>query len=300
MGQLIHLPGLKFHLFELRGILKCSSVREGKLPREYEFSDSDVETDDSDSGSNGAPPKRWDGVEASAVGLQMRLFKNDSRLEMEFEGKDGSSAAWVFSGMEQVGGRAMYASMGVQTLAVATKEQGMQTAVRGLKDAGSQVEVLGTMRDKSMQTEGCWEEAEKQSKVIHERATTSGALVDTGIQNDDDAAALEPDNNAQLVTGTKRKRLSSPAPPDKRARSTHTSAPWPRHLYAEGYRSAPQFKGDIGKLHIDLGNATVWYEGWYGKEHMRCKEKKQVDLRERLSKFPSFLPPYLSSDRQYR
>jgi hypothetical protein len=91
------------------------------------------------------------------------------------------------------------------------------------------------------------------------------------------------------TTTTDLKRRASPTPTSteplsKRAKSSHNSEPWPRHLYMTCYRNIPSFKGDVGTLHIDLDHGTVWFEGWYGKEHTRVYERKQIDVRDKLSK----------------
>ncbi|CAO2657315.1 Nn.00g034410.m01.CDS01 [Neocucurbitaria sp. VM-36] len=64
----------------------------------------------------------------------------------------------------------------------------------------------------------------------------------------------------------------------RRAKSTHDGPPWPRHLYMTCHRTFPIFKGEKGTLHIDLKHCTAWFEGWYGRDHMRVFERKQLDL----------------------
>jgi hypothetical protein len=64
--------------------------------------------------------------------------------------------------------------------------------------------------------------------------------------------------------GLKRKapsRSTVQQPLSKLAKSTHDSKPWPRHLYMECARITPVFKGDVGTLHIDLGESMTWFEG---------------------------------------
>lgn len=103
-----------------------------------------------------------------------------------------------------------------------------------------------------------------------------------------DHAVLE--QSATASTNLKRKTSSSPAPSaplHKRAKSTHDGPPWPRHLYMACFRSYPIFNGDVGMLHIDVEKATVWFEGWYGRPHSRRFERRQLDLRDPLSKSAS-------------
>lgn len=81
------------YVLELQGSLKCTLTRNGKKPNVYEFdeSDSDYESHTmSDSEDLGDQLKA--GIDASGVGIRLRLFQNDGSLTLEFEGKNGSTA----------------------------------------------------------------------------------------------------------------------------------------------------------------------------------------------------------------
>lgn len=45
----------------------------------------------------------------------------------------------------------------------------------------------------------------------------------------------------------------------------------------------PCFKGGLGKLHVDVVDGTVYFEGWSGEDNTWCEDKKQVDLQKELS-----------------
>jgi hypothetical protein len=116
MRKLISLLGLRFYLFELRGSLTYTHTRNGKGPKVYEICESDIEDEvESDSSSTEGTTKPRPGVDASAVGVQLRLVKNDGLLTIEFEGKDGSAAQWTFDGNELLGGGSMVAAAATQT-----------------------------------------------------------------------------------------------------------------------------------------------------------------------------------------
>ncbi|KAH4060477.1 hypothetical protein HBH49_002790 [Parastagonospora nodorum] len=116
MRELISLLGLRFYLFELRGSLTYTHTRNGKGPKVYEICESDIEDEvESESSSTESTTKPRPGVDASAVGVQLRLVKNDGLLTIEFEGKDGSAAQWTFDGNELLGGGSMVAAAATQT-----------------------------------------------------------------------------------------------------------------------------------------------------------------------------------------
>jgi len=116
MRDLISNPGLKFYLFELRGSLTYTHTRNGKAPKVYEICESDIDDEsESDSSTNAGTTYLKSGVDASAVGIQLRLLKNDGLLKFEFEEKDGSAAVWMFNGTEPLGGIGMVAAAATQT-----------------------------------------------------------------------------------------------------------------------------------------------------------------------------------------
>jgi hypothetical protein len=93
MHELISYLGLRFYLFELQGNLKYTHTRNIKAPKVYETCESDIEDgNDSDTSSTEKAPKLKSGIDASAVGIQLRLIKNDGLFKIEFEGRNGASA----------------------------------------------------------------------------------------------------------------------------------------------------------------------------------------------------------------
>jgi hypothetical protein len=68
-------------------------MRAGKPEKQYVLSEADFENanEPNDSESQSVPSDR-PGPELSAVGIRLRLLKNDGLLQMDFEGTDGNSA----------------------------------------------------------------------------------------------------------------------------------------------------------------------------------------------------------------
>lgn len=83
MRELIANPGLKSYLFNIRGLLTCTHTRNGKEPNNGKIHMSDIDDEgESDSGSTEDTAKLKSGVDASAVGIQFLLIKNDGLLEL--------------------------------------------------------------------------------------------------------------------------------------------------------------------------------------------------------------------------
>ncbi|KAF2867905.1 hypothetical protein BDV95DRAFT_597664 [Massariosphaeria phaeospora] len=267
MLQLISDPGLKFHLFELRGTLKYSLTRNDKPPREYELSQADFEDHDMEEDGDNEPPLS-NGRDASAVGFGLRLIKNDGLLRMEFEGLDGGAASWAFSGLEELRSGPMYAMAGVQTEGMAMKDTAMQTWTMAVKEMGVQTMAMLT-KDSAMQTEA------KSDNTTSPVATSQITLIghDTGTDTN-------VEKEKAPVAGNKRKRTADPEPFDEDTRSTIDSPSLPQHLYIHCTRTKPVSKVKCGALHIDLKEGSVWFEGASGKEHSWYREQTQVDLRD--------------------
>lgn len=116
MRQLIRLPGLRLVLFELQGSLTYSQTRNGEKSEPRTIRDCDIEDEtNSDDDSTGGLATIKSGIDASAVGIHLRLTKNDGLLKLHFEGHEGSCADWVFEGLPINGGQRMVASALTQT-----------------------------------------------------------------------------------------------------------------------------------------------------------------------------------------
>jgi hypothetical protein len=356
------LPGIKFYLLELRGWLRYTLTRPGKAPKVFKLCDADL--DDNDVYK---PEKLKHGLDASAVGIQLRLLKNDGVLKVEFEGKDGAVANWTFNGLALVHGGRMVAAAATQTdvevkiedLEVEVKNEETQTNVVIMQSTGfqtkgvtvSNAEVQTTFPDVPLHRQlpglvkilGPFIDTPTSKKLIEDtlsmlkvsmrcarpvlehnaaartdpavlardlkevltrmdlpqdQLSKEGAWIsstDTWTQTESIKEAQAECDTSQNTTTTnpdlKRKASTTTVlrpPLHKRAKSTHDSQPWPRHIYMECSRSVPTFKGEKGVLHIDLEEGTAWFEGWYGGPNTRVYERKQVLLTDKTSKqFPS-------------
>jgi hypothetical protein len=255
MYELIFNPGVQFELFKLRGLLTYNFTRAGKPEKQYVLSEADFEdtneSNDSDPQSvlSGRP-----GPELSAVGIRLRLLKNDGLLRMEFEGTDGSSAKWMFEGLN------------IETSHQATEDNSTQTITALDAQSSSEMEsaqttnVAGSPEMTSTAT---------QSDIAIEPSTSNSAYINT----------ITDENTGR----PSKKRKASPDPQaellHKCAKSKHDSAPWPRYIYMDCWREKPISKTDLGKLIIDIKKATVTYEDKHGKDYAQITELKQVDLR---------------------
>jgi hypothetical protein len=374
MHELISHLGVRFYLFELNGSLKYTLTRRGQAPKLYEICESDVEDGrSSDSSSTDETKSIKAGIDASAVGIQLRLIKNDGVLEIDFEGKNGSTARWTFSGVEMSGGTlvatastqtdivpneylmcgedkrkiakmkhketqtatAFTHTTGVQTVEPMTTNTGVQTTPRQaplcpqipqtinipgsfintplekilLEVAQESLEARGPILDRYATTRRVYDLlketfapcAEAKTKTKESRLL-NGACKSTLLTSTSNETSSESDTAGRLLPShspfvndpktkkdLKRKAstsLEGTKPLHKRAKSKHDSEIWPRHIYMECFRITPIFKGDVGVLHIDLEEAAVWFEGWYGKENMRVYERKQFNLSDVTSKKP--------------
>lgn len=116
MRELISIPGLQFQLFELHGSLTYTFTRAGRPAVQSVLSELDYVdlTRDEDS-EDGMPQPKKPGLDASAVGIQVRVLKNDGQLQLDFEARDGGSAKWVFDGLSANDKTPLSASASTQT-----------------------------------------------------------------------------------------------------------------------------------------------------------------------------------------
>ena len=93
---LVKFAGLALYIHELQsGTLILTHERPNKDPRVHKVYDEDFE-DSSDPLDAEAVGRLEPGLEASTVGLSLRLIKNDGVLKVAHEGKHGGVVDWVF------------------------------------------------------------------------------------------------------------------------------------------------------------------------------------------------------------
>jgi DNA-binding transcriptional ArsR family regulator len=124
--ELISHPGLRIYIFKLSGTLTYTLTISNKPLHYFELSDANFEDVllQTKEKSSVVPI----GLDASAVGAALKIVKNDRVVDLNFEGRDGSTAVWKFDGLTEVRERAkMYATASVQTVSAAMVEIGVQT-----------------------------------------------------------------------------------------------------------------------------------------------------------------------------
>lgn len=164
MYELISNPGLRFELFDLRGLLTYTFERDGKPAKQYILSTADFEDASGDEDDTEKPPPKKPGAEISAVGTRLRLLKNEGLLRMVFEGEEGASADWSFEGLGFVAGKPMLASASTQThtdpdkcstcgrgadVLKVVQDHGIQTDTKALQESGSQTDVKAGVQPKA-------------------------------------------------------------------------------------------------------------------------------------------------------
>lgn len=284
MHHFISHIGLKFYLIELQGTLTYEYTKAGRPAKQYEISEKDVEdAGSSEAGDSETTTALKVGLDASAMGICVRLTKNDGLLQMKFEGREGRTAEWTFHGLKETSHRKMTASSSTQTHVDAGKcvlcgNEGPKQHV--LRDCASQTEVV-TIRGVSSRAEGAMQAKDATSSFVKPEARTNTAFSSTSTRADScqtkGVASTEP----------KRKASSTPhseAPLHKCAKSEPDSLPCPSIIYMECQRFHPVRKGDVGRLIVSIEEGTVWYEDAYGQPFARTMERRQVDLRMPKSK----------------
>ena len=289
MHLFISLVGLQFYIFKLEGTLTYEHTKTGKPPKQGAISETDIEDASDYEGDemDSFHPLR-SGLDASAVGLQLRLTKNAGLLHMKFEGRDGNKAEWIFQDLQPTGTGGIVASVGTQTYVNPDKCMtcGHEKANRKTtQDFASQTNVV-TIQGITFSAEAAIQTAKQiESEVIESIATLQPASGTTHANMQD--ASCQTERTKKVSKGLKRKTTIPPpadAPLHKRAKSKHDSEPWPRQIYMDCHRLYPISKSDLGRLVIDIAEGSVWYEDTYGKNHARVVERKQIDLSKTSSK----------------
>ena len=253
-GSLVWFAGLALCVQHLQsGTLTLNHERPNKKRTVYVMDEEDFrDTFDDFDDETVADPES--GLEASAVGLNLRLIKNDGVLKVTFEGEHGGVVDWTFQGLGNANAGSMTACAFTQTMS----------------ETSTSCECMGMLppqlSNSTIQT--------VNTDPIPERIARPRAL----------SLSIISTTETRPFKRKATEDMEQPKP-HKRARSSQDSVPWPNHLHMTCFRTQPVFKSNIGTLHIDLIDGTVWFEGWYGKANARTYEKQQIDLCDPSSKF---------------
>ncbi|KAI4712946.1 hypothetical protein J4E89_001924 [Alternaria sp. Ai002NY15] len=244
-GFLVKLAGFALYVHNLQsGRLTLLHERPNREPTVYTLNEEDFE-ENADELDDEIVATMEPGIEASAVGLSLRLMKNDGVLKATFESEHHGVADWIFHGLRGSNGGRMNACAFTQTA--------------------------------SETSAGC-----KCTEIVPPELSNS-TIQTVSTHPIPDRIAQPLPSGLSMISTTETRPLKRKATedmdqpiPHKRAKSTPKSPPWPNHLYMTCFRTHPISKSDIGTLHIDLIVGSVWFEGWYGKANARTYEKKQI------------------------
>ncbi|CAN9314469.1 unnamed protein product [Alternaria alternata] len=255
---LVKFAGLTLYIHELQSsTLVLTHERPNKDPRVHKVYEEDFE-DTADELEAEALEKLEPGVEASVEGLSLRLIKNDGVLNIVYEGKDGEIVDWKFQGLT-----GMMASVSTQTVSETQPKLSTSTIHAMAIDPAPQ--------------RMTWPLRSKLSSI----SSIETRPIKTLTKDEEEVPARAAVGAGENEHEHKKTKHTLRSPPHELARTTHESRPWPNHLFMACYRLRPISESDIGILHIDLVEGTVWYEAWHGRAHVSQQTymRKQVDLR---------------------
>ncbi|CAN9350933.1 unnamed protein product [Alternaria alternata] len=255
---LVKFAGLTLYIHELQSsTLVLTHERPNKDPRVHKVYEEDFE-DTADELEAEALEKLEPGVEASVEGLSLRLIKNDGVLNIVYEGKDGEIVDWKFQGLT-----GMMASVSTQTVSETQPKLSTSTIHAMAIDPAPQ--------------RMTWPLRSKLSSI----SSIETRPIKTLTKDEEEVPARAAVGAGENEHEHKKTKHTLRSPPHELARTTHESRPWPNHLFMACYRLRPISESDVGILHIDLVEGTVWYEAWHGRAHVSQQTymRKQVDLR---------------------
>ena len=245
MRELISSPGLQFELFELHGSLTYTFTRAGRPAVQNVLSDLDLVdlTRDEDS-EDGMPQPKKPGLDASAVGIHVGVLKNDGRLQLDFEARDGGSAKWVFDGLS---------ANDTKPLSVSTSTQ--------------------TIPDPSL-CMTCGRSSGPPAEVINSSAHTGQKVVE------DAGTPTITTKDSTSVRHRKRKtsvKLRVEQPPQKRTQHEDEFAPQPRRIQMSCL-NRPLDKGDVDTLVFDTLTGELTFSDVHDVTGTRVEKAKHINL----------------------
>jgi hypothetical protein len=251
MHELIAAPGLQLYVHRLLGTLRYTLTIAGRAPKHFELSDEEFANTSPQVKSEST--RNLQGTEASAVGLELRLVKNDDVLDMEFEGRNGGMAEWRFVGLQ---------------------EQGRIVGVAGTQTKGP------SMVEGGVQTDGV--------AVVTVGVQTMKARVgDVGVQTP--VTSRHIDQLESMYQSQKAQLAEQAEMIDKYVPKDGWKNPWPRHLFMTGFKNPHKGTCGIqGILHIDRKTGKVrWREVHQIDDHrlQRRSMKEMINISNTARKF---------------
>lgn len=242
MHELISHPGLQFYISRLSGTLHYTLTIASRPPKHFSLSDSDFEDVSPQVKAEGF--RHLHGTDASAVGLELKIVKNDGVLEIVFEGREGGRAEWRFAGLQEQG--SVYAMASVQTERV------------GVVDGGTQT-ITATSTSTGVQTETVTQEDVQYRDLTTTLEIDGICIVD--VSDSDEYEALSVASSA----------------------SSTWSDPWPRHIYLKGHKLGRGAATRWGAIHIDRQTRKLRWTESSGESWNKRSVKEVIDLRSASS-----------------
>ncbi|KAI4670484.1 uncharacterized protein J4E79_000766 [Alternaria viburni] len=286
-GLPVIVLGLTLFIYDLQpGILTILHERPNRKPMVYVLDGKDFE-DSADEVFDDTTTEMRSSLELSAVGLGLRLIKNDGMLKVNYQGENGGVVDWTFQGLRCSSVGSMTACAFTQTMPeVAVQSELSNSTIqtvstdpileRIVQPPVSGLSIISTTETRPVKP--------IVKPMIKPAITTKFPKEEPGIFS----------SMVDKESGLKRKATEDveQPKPHKLAKTSHESPPpWPAHLYMTCCRMQPVSQSPTGNLHIDLREGTVWFEGWHGKAEARIFEKRQVNLRDSSEQRPTSRPP---------
>lgn len=292
---LVKSAGLALYIYGLQsGTLTLTHERPNKEPKVHVLDDEDFD-DGADDIDIAVVQRLGSGLEASAVGLSLRLVKNDGVLKATYQGKSGGVVDWTFRGLDD--GR-MVASASTQTEPeIPSDHGGMETLLPKLS-----ISIIQTTTTNPTPEHMETPLPRLFISMIKTISTTPTPerIVQPPLSGLSIISTMEtrpiriPVKRRKEVPASQAIRIKRSDPKHRliqvssqpiSRKLARDSTSWPNHLFMACCRTQPIHNGEVGVLHIDLTEGTVWFEGWSGRAHInqRTYTRKEVDLRSASS-----------------
>lgn len=251
MRELISSPGLQFELFKLHGSLTYTFTRAGRPAVQNVLSDLDLVdlTRDEDS-EDGMPQPKKPGLDASAVGIEVRVLKNDGRLQLDFEARDGGSAKWVFDGLSANDAKPLSVSTSTQTI------PDPSLCMTCGRSSGPPAEVTNSS-------------AHTGKKVVEDAGTPT-------ITTEDSTSVRHRKRKTSV-------NLRAQQPPQKRTQREDEFAPQPCRIQMSCL-NRPLRKGDVDTLEFDTLTGELTFSDVHSLTGTRVEKAKHINLFDDSSK----------------
>ncbi|KAH3920759.1 hypothetical protein HBH56_009440 [Parastagonospora nodorum] len=238
-------PGITYYVRELNGTLTYTFKLGDKPTRTFELDGADFEASTSEPADD--VDFNMAGTAVSAVGLDIKLVKNDGIIEMQYQGEGGNTAEWAFDGLQETSRQSgMYASATTQTCLTILDLKPTPKNMNSLIDAES----VTVLRQKDIQIKSV---IGKDKDGTLWKISCGGAA--ERIPDQDMAVtqltAVEAPTVARRVSNRKRAEISVPHP---------TPESLPYYIYLPGQIKIEKGHLVDGILMLDQATSSITFE----------------------------------------